>query len=113
MLPAVSSEAAHSYGTARAKWEEGVVNGRSVWSESPGLHAGANGKDNRMQLRKEELIPEPLSQYRLRVATHPHDAGIPSRRMLAPFVEYVPAPCTHRPSNHLNRVWMMPCLLAG
>ncbi len=68
MLPAVSSEAAHSCGTARAKWEEGVVNGRSVWSESPGLHAGANGKDNRLQRRKAKLIPEPLSQYRLRVA---------------------------------------------
>ena len=32
------------------KWEEGVVNGRSVGHESPGLHARDNGKDNGMQL---------------------------------------------------------------
>ena len=49
----------HSYGTARAKWEEGAVNGRSVWSESARLHAAYNGWDNGMQHRKVEPILKP------------------------------------------------------
>ena len=51
--------ALHSYGTARAKWEEGAVDGRSVWSKSAGLHAAYNGWDNGMRLRKEEPILKP------------------------------------------------------
>lgn len=35
--------------------EEGVGNGRSVWSGFPGLHARNNGRNNGMQLRKEKL----------------------------------------------------------
>ena len=46
----------HSNETARAKWEEGMVDGRSVCSESAGLHAAYNGWDNGLRLRKEELI---------------------------------------------------------
>ncbi len=53
----VASRHRHSWGTARAKWEEGAGDGRSVWSESPGLHAGYNGRDNGMPPRKGELIP--------------------------------------------------------
>ncbi len=34
---------------------------RSVCSESAGLHARNNGRDNRMQLRKEKLNLETLS----------------------------------------------------
>ena len=41
--------------------EEGVGYGRSVWPESPGLHARNNGKDNRIRLRKEKLNLETLS----------------------------------------------------
>ncbi len=37
------------------KDEEGAGNGRSVCSESSGLHARNNGQDNGMQLRKEKL----------------------------------------------------------
>ena len=92
----------HSDGTARDKCEEGAVNVRSVWSESPGLHAGDNGRDNRVRHREVKLIPEPRSQFGLRAATRPHEAGISSSRKLASFGEYVPAPCTHRPSNHLS-----------
>ena len=35
-------------------------NGTSVCSESAGLHARNNGKDNRMQHRKVKLNPETL-----------------------------------------------------
>ena len=41
--------------------EEGAGYGRSVCSESPGLHARNNGTDNGMQLRKEKLILQTVS----------------------------------------------------
>ena len=47
----------HSRRTARVKWEEGVGDGRSVWPESPGLHAAYNGWNNGLLLREEALIP--------------------------------------------------------
>ena len=55
-LQASSPDEAHSVGTARVKWEEGGGDGRSVWPESPGLHAAYKGRDNGQRLRKEKLI---------------------------------------------------------
>ena len=67
---AISFLREHSNETARAKWEEGMVDGRSVCSESTGLHAAYNGWDSGMQLRKEELIlkPNPSSDRGLQLA---------------------------------------------
>ena len=45
-----------SWETAGDKPEEGMVNGRSVCSESTGLHAAYNGWNNGLLLRKETLI---------------------------------------------------------
>ena len=42
----------YTVGTAGAKSEEGVVDGRSVCPEYPGLHAGYNGQDNGLLHRK-------------------------------------------------------------
>src|SRR5579884_1129656 len=39
----------------------------------------------------------------MRAATRPHESGIPSNRVSPSRGEYVPAPCTHRPSLH--RSW--------
>ena len=39
-------------GTASAKGEEGMGNGRSACPELSGLHAGYNGRDNGQQHRK-------------------------------------------------------------
>ncbi len=86
------------YGDCLGNEEEGVGNGRSVCSESSGLQARNNGGDNGLRLRKEEPILETSSQFRLWIVTHPHDAGIPSNQVLSVPGEYVPAPCTHRPS---------------
>ncbi len=47
----------HYSGTACDECEEGAGNGRSVCSESPGLHAAYNGRYNGLQYRKVELIP--------------------------------------------------------
>ncbi len=84
--------------------EEGAGNGRSVCSESSGLHARNNGTDNGLQLRKEKPNLETVSKFGLMAVTRRHDAGIPSNRISSVFGEYVPAPCTHRPSNHPSRV---------
>ncbi len=86
------------------KEEEGAGYDRSVCSESSGLHARNNGKDNGIRLREEKLNLQTLSKSRLRAVTCPHDDGIPSNRNSTCSGEYVPAPCTHRPSNQPSRV---------
>ncbi len=47
----------HYGGTAGDESEEGAGNGRSVCSESPGLHAAYNGAYNGLRHRKVEVIP--------------------------------------------------------
>ena len=59
MLPRHTSVCQHSWGTAGDKPEEGAVDGRSVCSESSGLHAAYNDWDNGMRHRKVKLIPKP------------------------------------------------------
>ncbi len=78
--------------------------GRSVCPESSGQHARNNDADNGMQLRKEKLNLETASKYRLMAAIRLHDDGISSNRTSTASGEYVPAPCTHRPSSHSSRV---------
>ena len=90
----------HPVRTARVKWEEGGGDGRSVWPESPGLHVAYNGRDNGLRLRKEKLISQTRPKFGLGAETRPHEAGIPSNRLSSSSGEYVPAPCTHRPSSH-------------
>ena len=47
----------HSGGTAAAKAEEGAGDGRSVWPESPGLHAAYKARYSGLRPRKGKLIP--------------------------------------------------------
>ena len=42
-------------------------------------------------------------QFRLQAATRLHEVGIASNRESACHGEYVPGPCTHRPSSHESR----------
>ena len=44
--------------------------------------------------------PETSSQFGLESATRLHEGGIASNRGSACRGEYVPGPCTHRPSHH-------------
>ena len=44
-----------------------------------------------------------LSQFRLQAATRLHEVGIASNRESECRGEYVPGPCTHRPSHHGSR----------
>ena len=47
--------------------------------------------------------PQKRSQFGLQAATRLHEAGIASNRGSACHGEYVPGPCTHRPSHHESR----------
>src|SRR5574337_1810335 len=44
--------------------------------------------------------PQNRSKFRLQSATRLHEGGIASNRASARRGEYVPGPCTHRPSHH-------------
>src|SRR3954451_23752180 len=50
--------------------------------------------------------PKKPSQFRLHSATRVHEGGIASNRGSARHGEYVPGPCTHRPSHHGS--WVYP-----
>ena len=98
MLPARNG--GDSWETAGVNSEEG---GDDVKSSCPlclGLHACYNGRYKGLRYRKVERIPKSRSQFGLRAATRPHEAGIASNRRSARYGEYVPGPCTHRPSSH-------------
>ena len=49
---------------------------------------------------KVEQIPKNGPQFGLESATRLHEVGIASNRGSARRGEYVPGPCTHRPSHH-------------
>ena len=66
----------------------------------PGLHTYYNAVDREMPDREVELISETTAQFRLQAATRLHEGGIASNRRSAYCGEYVPGPCTHRPSHH-------------
>ncbi len=55
------------------------------------------------QDREVEQNSETTSQFGLQAATHLHEVGIASNRGSACCGEYVPGPCTHRPSHHESR----------
>ena len=59
---------------------------------------------NRGQPRSDpERTPKNISQFGLQAETRLHEVGIASNRRSAYCGEYVPGPCTHRPSHHGSR----------
>jgi hypothetical protein len=94
----------HSVGdsreTAGVKPEEGGDDVKSSWPLRPGLHTYYNGGNNESQNREVKLISKTPSQSGLKSATRLHEVGIASNRRSARCGEYVPGPCTHRPSHH-------------
>ncbi len=100
-LPA--GKAGDSSETAGVKPEEGGDDVKSSWPLRPGLQTSYNGRYKGMQDRKVERIPQSRPQFGLWAAIRPHEAGIASNRGSARRGEYVPEPCTHRPSSHGNR----------
>ena len=95
----------NSVETAGDKPEEGGDDVKSSWPLCPGLHTCYNGRYRESRDRKVELISESRSQFGLQSATRLHEAGIASNRGSACRGEYVPGPCTHRPSHHESRLY--------
>ena len=98
MLPA--RDGGDSWETAGVNSEEG---GDDVKSSCPlclGLHTCYNGRYNELRCREVERISKSRSQFGLGSATRPHEVGVASNRRSARCGEYVPGPCTHRPSHH-------------
>ena len=98
MLPA--GNAGDSWKTAGVKPEEGGDEVKSSCPLRPGLHTRYNGRYKGLQTRESEPIPESRSQFGSRSAIRPREVGIASNRVSARRGEYVPGPCTHRPSHH-------------
>ena len=92
----------HSRQTADVKSEEGGDDVKSSWPLYLGLHTCYNGRYRESQNREVKQISQSLSQFGLESATRLHEVGIASNRGSACRGEYVPGPCTHRPSHHLS-----------
>src|ERR1700689_2071991 len=90
----------HSQETASDKLEEGGDDVKSSWPLCPGLHTCYNGRYKALQTREGELIAKNRSQFGSQAATRLREAGIASNAVSERWREYVPGPCTHRPSHH-------------
>ncbi len=103
-LPA--GQAGHSGETARVKREEGADDVKSVWPLRPGLHTCYNGRYNGMQYREVEPILEtgPSSDCSLQLDCMKPESLVKAYQLRR--LEYVPGPCTHRPSHHGS--WLHP-----
>ena len=88
--------------TAGRNPEEGGDDVKSACPLCPGLHTRDNGRYNGFQHGDVKAIPKSRSQFGLQAATRLHEVGVASNRRSAHCGEYVPGPCTHRPSHHLN-----------
>ncbi len=66
------------------------------------------GVNKEKRNREVERTSQTLSQFGLQAATRLHEVGIASNRRSAYCGEYVPGPCTHRPSHHESRKYPKP-----
>src|SRR6202034_1640721 len=90
----------HSGETASDNGEEGGDDVKCSWPLCPGLHTCYNRRYKGLPTREGEPIPKNRSQFGLQAATRLHEAGIASNGGSERRREYVPGPCTHRPSHH-------------
>ena len=86
--------------TAGDNSEEGGDDVKSSCPLCSGPHTCYNGDYKEKRDRKVERISKKSSQFGLWAATRPHEVGVASNRGSACRGEYVPGPCTHRPSHH-------------
>ncbi len=101
-----SGNAEHSDETARVKREEGADDVKSVWLLHPGLHTCYNGRHNEKRHREVEQISKtgPSSDCSLQLDCMKLESLVKAYQQRR--LEYVPGPCTHRPSHHGS--WMHP-----
>ncbi len=78
----------------------------SPWPLCPGLHTCYNGRYRTPQYRKVEQIAKagPSSDWRLQLASMKLESLVIADQLRRG--EYVPEPCTHRPSSHGS--WQRP-----
>ena len=102
LLPA--GNAGYSGKTACVKQEEGVDDVKSVWPLHPGLHTCYNGWYSGMQDREVEQIlkTSPSSDRSLQLDSVKPESLVKAYQLRR--LEYVPGPCTHRPSHHGSRL---------
>ena len=89
--------------TAEINSEEGGDDVKSARPLRLGLHTRYNGRYRGLRTSDGELIPQNRPQFRLQAETRLHEGGVASKRTSAQCVEYVPGPCTHRPSRYGSR----------
>ena len=104
LLPA--RKGGDSVQTAQINWEEGGDDVRSVWPLRLGLHTYYNAQHNENRDRKVEEICKtgPSSDWRLQLASMKSESLVIADQLRRG--EYVPEPCTHRPSSHGS--WQRP-----
>ena len=92
--------------TAGYKPEEGGDDVKSACPLHPGLHTCYNGWDNEMQLCEDKLIYKLTlsSDCRLQLACMKLESLVIAGQLYSG--EFVPGPCTHRPSHHGS--WLYP-----
>ena len=94
--------------TAADNAEEGGDDVKSSCPLCPGLHTCYNGRYNGLRDREVERIPQSRPQFGSEAATRLREVGVASNRGSACRGEYVPGPCTHRPSHHPSRLHPKP-----
>ncbi len=101
-----SGNAGDSDETARVKREEGADDVKSVWPLRPGLHTCYNGWYNEKRYREVEQISKttPSSDWSLQFDSMKSESLVKGYQQRP--LEYVPGPCTHRPSHHGS--WLHP-----
>jgi hypothetical protein len=95
-----TGRAGNSWETAGDKPEEGGDDVKSSCPLCPGLHTCYNGRYRGKRRREPERIFQSRSQFGSQAATRLREVGIASNHGSAYRGEYVPGPCTHRPSHH-------------
>ena len=98
-----TGNAGNSQETAGVNSEEGGDDVKSSCPLRPGLQTRYNGRYKGLRTRESKPIPQSRSQFGLEAATRLHEAGVASNPGSARRGEYVPGPCTHRPSHHESR----------
>ena len=90
----------HSIQTACDKQEEGGDDVKSVWPLCLGLHTCYNEWYRKKQDREVELISKtiPSSDWSLQLDSMKSESLVIADQHCCG--EYVPGPCTHRPSHH-------------
>ena len=98
-----SSEVGHSGRTAGASREEGGDDVKSARPLRPGRHTCYNGRYRRQPVSNDARIPKTClsSDWSLQPDSMKLDSLVIAHQPWRG--EYVPGPCTHRPSSHESR----------